>query len=166
MTLTIRVMPEHPLGPEKWHLVVLGGAFLQTARTRHRLERRTAAVLAYLALEGETPKYRLAGLLWPESSEETARGNMRQLLRRLRVLTGTDLIEGVSQIRLRLDVTSDVQQLLEASHLIEQEGELLAGEDYDDAPDFAEWLAGAREMLQGSRIQALKDRICESCLGS
>lgn len=152
-------MPEHPSGPEKWQLVVLGGAFLQTARTRYRLERRTAAVLAYLAVEGETPKYRLSGMLWPDSSEETARGNMRQLLRRLRVLTGTDLIEGVSQIRLRADVSSDVRGFLEGSTQLEVAGELLSGEDYDDAPDFAEWLTGAREMLLELHTRALKAQL-------
>ncbi|GEM46354.1 AAA family ATPase [Deinococcus cellulosilyticus] len=155
-------MPEHSSNPAGWHLSVLGGASLQGADTHHRLERRTAAVLAYLALEGETPKYRLAGLLWPDSSEETARGNMRQLLRRLRVLTGTDLIEGVGQIRLKPEVTSDVGTLREVFHqgnaeaVLQYEGELLEGEDYDDTPDFAEWLTGARETLRDLHLRALR----------
>ena len=48
------------------------------------LERKHAALLAWLWVEGPTPRSRLAGLLWPEASEERARGNLRQRLLKLR----------------------------------------------------------------------------------
>ncbi|WP_309571489.1 hypothetical protein [Deinococcus sp.] len=51
---------------------------------RSRPDRRTSALLAYLSIEGPTPRSRLAGLLWPEVPEGTARANLRQTLRRLR----------------------------------------------------------------------------------
>ncbi|MCL6569732.1 MAG: hypothetical protein K6T35_12870, partial [Meiothermus silvanus] len=79
-------------------LRLLGPPRLETPGGAFAPDRRAVAVLAYLALEGATPKYRLAGWLWPESGETTARNNMRQLLRRLRlaageVVLGEDLIE-------------------------------------------------------------------------
>ena len=52
------------------------------------LERKHAALLAYLRLEGATPRGRLAGLLWPEVGSERARGNLRQRLSRLRQEAG------------------------------------------------------------------------------
>ena len=45
------------------------------------LERKTAAFIAYLALEGSTAKQKLARLLWPESRDATARSNLRQARR-------------------------------------------------------------------------------------
>jgi hypothetical protein len=37
-------------------------AVVSPESVQSQLERKTAAVLAYLAVEGETPKYKLAGL--------------------------------------------------------------------------------------------------------
>lgn len=37
-------------------------------------------MLAYLALEGPTPKARIAGMLWLDSPQATARNNLRQTL--------------------------------------------------------------------------------------
>ena len=48
--------------------------------------RKAQALLAYLAMEHETPQPRdvLASLLWPESSSQLAHANLRQTLRQLR----------------------------------------------------------------------------------
>ncbi|WP_460414283.1 AfsR/SARP family transcriptional regulator [Thermus oshimai] len=60
-------------------LRLLGGASLEVeGRPPLRLERRAAGVLAYLALEGPAPRSRMAGLLWPDSPERTARNNLAQ----------------------------------------------------------------------------------------
>ncbi len=85
------------------HLHLLGTPTLES----QRLERKTAAVLAYLALEGQTHKYKLSGWLWPDSGETAARNNMRQLLRRLRVAAG-EVVLGEDLIELHSEV--DVQQ--------------------------------------------------------
>ncbi|HEU4742054.1 MAG TPA: BTAD domain-containing putative transcriptional regulator, partial [Meiothermus sp.] len=135
-------------------LLLLGAARLETPGGTLRLERKTAAVLAYLALEGATPKYRLAGWLWPESGETTARNNMRQLLRRLRLAAG-EVVLGEDLIELAPEVAVDVQQLsylqTPSLELLLQEGVLLEGLEFDDAPDFEEWLQGARADLHGLR---------------
>ena len=42
------------------------------------LERKQAALLAWLRIEGPTPRARMASLLWPEVDGERARANLRQ----------------------------------------------------------------------------------------
>jgi DNA-binding SARP family transcriptional activator len=141
-------------------LEVLGEARLLGSAEPLRLQRRAAAVLAYLALEGPTPKYRLAGLLWPDSGEEGARNNMRQLLHRLRTATGTDLVLGAETVSLSGEVTTDAVELqghvLSSRHAeaLSREGTLLGTLDFDDCPDFDAWLSQAREQLQSLRCRA------------
>jgi DNA-binding SARP family transcriptional activator len=139
---------------------VLGGARLLGRDEPLRLERRTAAVLAYLAMEGPIAKYQLAGLLWPESREETARNNMRQLLHRLRGATGAELVVGEARINLSDSLAVDAAEL-EAHALagrntqaLALSGELLAGLDFADCSELDAWLQRARERLLGLRCRA------------
>ena len=53
---------------------------------------RDAALLAWLALEGPTPRNRLAALLWPDSPAETARNALRQRLFQLKRQFGDALL--------------------------------------------------------------------------
>jgi DNA-binding SARP family transcriptional activator len=139
-------------------LTLLGEPRLHTPQGERRLDRMPAAVLAYLALQGPTPKYRLAGLLWPGSGEAGARANMRQLLHRLRK-GGADLVEGDQVIALREGVACDLQQLsaldLGTALALADAPPLLAGHEHDDAPDFADWLHATREQLRALQLQAL-----------
>jgi DNA-binding SARP family transcriptional activator len=52
------------------------------------LSARESALLAWLHLEGPTPRARIAGLLWPGGDEGRARTNLRQTLARLRRAAG------------------------------------------------------------------------------
>jgi DNA-binding SARP family transcriptional activator len=148
------------MGMTHWRLEILGEPRLVGAAGPLALHRRAAAVLAYLALEGPTPKYRLAGLLWPDSGEDTARNNMRQLLRRLRTTTGTELVLGAETVSLSGEVTTDAVDLqahvLANRHVeaLALEGQLLGTLDFDDCPDFEAWLSQAREQLETSRRRA------------
>jgi DNA-binding SARP family transcriptional activator len=139
-----------------YFLSLLGAPRLETPSKTLSLEGRLAAVLAYLALEGPTPKYKLAGLLWPDSGERAARNNMRQLLRRLRTAVG-EIIVGEDRIELGSDIEVDVKKLsyLETPslELLRREAEFLEGLDFDDAPDFAEWLESTRKELFTLRSQ-------------
>ncbi|WP_170148274.1 ATP-binding protein [Meiothermus hypogaeus] len=143
-----------------WQLQLLGGARLRGPRGESRLQWRVAGVLAYLALEGTTPKYRLASWLWPDSSEATARNNLRQALKRLRDSAGADLIVGDEQIALVDWLEVDAVQLSahafagEYAKAAALEGELLQGLDFDECPDFDEWLAATRESLNALRRDA------------
>lgn len=136
-------------------LQLLGPARLQTPNGQVVFERKTAAVLAYLALEGPTPKYRLAGWLWPESGESTARNNMRQLLRRLR-LSSNNLIQGEERIALNPQVACDACELssLNLDQVLQLDGQLLDGFDYDDTPELADWLEGVRQEFKELRWRA------------
>ncbi|HEY0096962.1 MAG TPA: AfsR family transcriptional regulator, partial [Archangium sp.] len=143
-----------------WRLEVLGGSRLLGLAEPLELQRRVAAVLAWLALEGPTPKYRLAGMLWPGSGEDTARNNMRQLLRRLRVATGADLVLGGDVVSLSERVVTDAVEL-EAhvfagrhAQALALGGTLLGALDFDDCPDFEAWVLRAREQLEGLRCRA------------
>ena len=144
----------------RWQLKVLGAARLENSEKTFKLERRTAAVLAFLALEGEAVKYHLAGCLWANSLEATARNNMRQLLRRLRTLVGEEIIVGDDRLQLAPNVLADAStlraQTFAANHMavLEHDQELLAGLAFDDCPDFEEWLFNARAGLAALRRSA------------
>jgi DNA-binding SARP family transcriptional activator/predicted ATPase len=140
-----------------YQLQLFGNPKLLTPNGMSVLERKTAAVLAFLALEGATHKYKLAGWLWANSGETAARNNMRQLLRRLRLAAG-EVVLGEDQIALHPDVSVDVQRLSSLQNptleVLSQNDELLADLEYDDAPDFDEWLLGVREELKSLRLRA------------
>ncbi len=125
------------------------------------LERKTAGLLAYLALEGPTQRSVVAGLLWPETSEPQARTNLRKVLSTLRKLG--PIVEGAKELALTTNVQVDVRSLLEPAAdeptAPEPQAVLLAGLDYDDCPDFAEWLLTWRERLREAQVQRLEKGI-------
>ncbi|MDO9459627.1 MAG: AfsR family transcriptional regulator, partial [Alphaproteobacteria bacterium] len=56
--------------------------------------RKAWALLAYLAVEGSATRSRLAGLLWSDNDEASARRNLRRELHRLREAGLADLVGG------------------------------------------------------------------------
>ncbi|PZA07326.1 MULTISPECIES: AAA family ATPase [unclassified Meiothermus] len=142
-------------------LELLGVPVLQIQTRQLRpVERKTAGILAYLTLEGSTSRSKLAGLLWPESPEATARNNLAQALRRLKQATGAELVRGGDVLELQgleVDVAA-----LEVAHfagrhaeVVQSRGRLLEGHDYDDCPDFDDWLLIRRERLDDLRRNSL-----------
>jgi DNA-binding SARP family transcriptional activator/Tfp pilus assembly protein PilF len=154
-------------GTPRWRLILLGQARVEGVGPARRpawqapLERRAAALLAYLALEGPTPRSTLAGLLWPDSMEQTARANLRQRLKRLRESLGTELVLPGEVLRLRpgLDVDAASLESLaflgEAQEVVARSGTLLAGLDYDDLPELETWVLTARARAHALRRSAL-----------
>ena len=63
------------------------------------LTAKTQALLCYLAVESEHPHRRasLAGLLWPEQPEETARNSLRQALHQLQHAIGESFLRVTPQ---------------------------------------------------------------------
>jgi DNA-binding SARP family transcriptional activator/tetratricopeptide (TPR) repeat protein len=148
-------------GSQSVRLGLLGGALLHAPnRKAWKLERKTAALLAFLTLEGGTTRSRLAGLLWPDSIESTARNNLSQAARRLREGAGIALLTGDDSLGLNPELSIDVAQLeLEAfagndETVLGFAGELLEGLDYDDCPEFQDWLLIKRESFLGLRRDA------------
>jgi len=143
---------------------------------RVRLERRAAATIAWLALNGASLKSSLSALLWPDSPPATARNNMRQLLRRLRLASGGSPLVDADTERLELapGVQVDVAALKAAAEsrqpievlaaLWSEEHVLLSGYDFDDCPELARWLEGARAGIDGWVREAREARIADFTL--
>jgi len=106
-----------------------------------------AALLAWLALEGPTPRNRLVALLWPGSPHEQARNTLRQRLFQLKKQLGVALVEGQATLQLAAGVQHD---LLDS-------GELLADVPLDLGGEFATWLAQQREQRCMRARQTLAD---------
>lgn len=102
------------------------------------LERKPAAIVAYLAIEGPTPRGRLAGLLWPEVDEARARGNLRQCLSKLRRIAG-DAVQEDAHGRLVLAAPP------RCGDAAQPDVPLLGSYDYADCDDFSAWLEGQRD---------------------
>ena len=101
-----------------------------------------ALLLAWLALEGPTPREKLAALLWPDSPSDAARNALRQRLFRLRKQVGVDVVTGSTTLALAPDVAHD---LSDASALL---GDLAQ----PDSPELDAWLA-RRRASQRARLQ-------------
>jgi DNA-binding SARP family transcriptional activator/replicative DNA helicase len=137
--------------------VLLNGQVLET------LDRRSALLFAYLALEGSTPRSKMAGLLYPNNTDDTARANLRQRLKRLRDTFGTDLIVPEDTLRLRPDLEVDAVQLESLAFTGEYEkailfgGKLLPHLEPEDSPELSEWLDATRERLNLAWREALEN---------
>ncbi|WP_027483228.1 BTAD domain-containing putative transcriptional regulator, partial [Deinococcus pimensis] len=151
---------------QPWRVQLLGPVRLQGPQgVERRAERKLAALLAYLALEGATSRSRLAGLLWPDSPEPTARNNLSQLLRKLRLLARQDLVIGAETLELTPDVEVDAARIRDhfargrTAELLATDGPLLEGLRYDDCPDLDDWVNAERERLTEWRGLALRAEI-------
>jgi PAS domain S-box-containing protein len=131
---------------------------------------RQRALLAYLALSSrnEFSRSHLAGLLWPEVSEDEARHSLRQCLSTIRRALGGDAgaltLEGdrvgLDRARFETDVdrlrqlssSADPADWRGASELCR--GELLAGLDLGGTP-FDDWLAHQRRAGSDETIAVL-----------
>jgi DNA-binding SARP family transcriptional activator len=114
------------------------------------LERKQAALLAWLSVEGPTPRARIAALLWPEVDDERARANLRQRLAKLRALDADLLVDDGRLLALSADVKVEPEDVVQ--------GTLLSAFDYADCEVFAQWLDGQREAARTLRQQAWRDR--------
>ncbi|MBC7663904.1 MAG: AAA family ATPase [Caulobacter sp.] len=108
-----------------------------------------AALLTWLALEGPSPRARLAQLLWPAKDPEAARNSLRQRLFQLRKALGADLVEGSTTLALAEGVAHDLD---DADTVLGQ----TAGEDL--APgEFAQWLDAQRQRRRDRVRRALAE---------
>ena len=138
--------------PSSVSLNLLGNPSLEVAGKVRFLERKTAGVLAYIALERQVSREQIASLLWPDVLDRSARTNLRQVLWRLRSYE-TDVVVGQGLLMLDPAVQVDVRQFklatLEGRDLEQAswQGELLNGKDFSDCPSFEEWLQGQRRHI-------------------
>jgi DNA-binding SARP family transcriptional activator/tetratricopeptide (TPR) repeat protein len=108
---------------------------------------RDAALLAWLALEGPTPRTRLAELLWPESEPGVALNALRQRVFQLRRPFGDGLLVGHATLSLAEGVTHD---------LTDSDGVLGIG-THALGPELLAWLA----LQRGRRRQRVRQSLAD-----
>ena len=124
-----------------------------------RIDVRAGLVLAYLALAGPTSRDRLAGLMWPDTDRRRARGNLRQLLLRLRLAAPV-----VREAPVHLDpaVQVDVHAVLDDPWTSSEAGGLLAAVDVTFNPALQEWLNAERSRFAHTVHARLAERRIEA----
>lgn len=105
------------------------------------LQPMDAALLAWLALQGPTPRGRLAELLWPASAADAARGALRQRLYKLRHALGAELVVGSTTLALADGTVHD----------LDGERGLLEGLALPVGGEFDQWLAHERQRRRLAR---------------
>lgn len=145
---------------------MLGTAALQAhGEAFTPLERKAAALLAYLALEGPSRRAQLIGLLWPDTREVAARNNLVHLLRKLRRSADAVPVVGAEVLSLARDLVSDVLEAQEAfvrgeyTVVLRFEGEVLQGLVYDDLPDLDLWVEAQRGRWREWQGVALRQEV-------
>ena len=113
----------------------------------HTLQRRDAALLAMLVLDGPAPRSRVALQLWPDADPEGARNNLRQRLFRLRRTAARDVVTADDVLRLADGIGHDLAPPVRRPDETPQAaaGELLGGLDYADCAELGDWVDAARE---------------------
>ncbi len=130
------------------HLLLSAGPALRVGDGRGiALAPRDALLLAWLAIEGATPRTRLAQLLWPDSAAEAARNTLRQRLFQLKKLCGAELVQGQATLVLADGVRHD----------LEDSDDVLAGVALEPGAELAEWLARQR----GRRRERVRQSLAE-----
>ncbi len=110
------------------------------------LAARDAALLAWLAIEGPTPRARICALLWPDGSDVQARTALRQRLFRLKKALGRDIACGAAVLALAPGVRHDLAEAVD----------LLGGLGLPDAPELDTWLRDQRERRRGEEQEGLR----------
>jgi len=127
------------------HLELAHHAYVRAESGTHALPPRDAALLAWLALEGPTPRARLATLLWPASDATAARNTLRQRLFQLRKLVGADIVAGTGTLALASGVDHD---LADSDTVLGDMADEIGGE-------FTAWLSQQRARRAGRLRRAL-----------
>jgi predicted ATPase/DNA-binding SARP family transcriptional activator len=162
---------------QELHVRVLGGTKLAVGG-RPLVELASAkatALLVYLAVTGRAhPRAALAGLLWSDLPESTARANLRLVLTKLRRALPDHVEAGRQTVTLAADqpvwvdalevdrlaaAGGDDRELLAAVRLCR--GEFLEGFEVQGAPLFDEWLLTRRAAFRAAML-ALMDRAIQS----
>ena len=121
--------------------------FLGADGSSVELAARDAALLAWLALEGPTPRSRLAALLWPDSDADAARNALRQRLFTLRKSLGFEAVVGSATLALAEGIAHDLE---DADSVLGEAAPVAGGE-------FAAWLEQQRSRRRDRTRQSLAE---------
>ena len=152
--------------PMPLRLLLLGpGGLVRDGRSVKLRSQKTLALVAYLAVEGATPRERLAGLLWESTS---ARANLRVELHHL-AQVAPGLVQrnrkALALGRVEVDLWSfraavEEGRWAEAYDLYG--GPFLDGLQGEFTPEFEDWLVHARQQLAEGKRRALETLARES----
>jgi len=130
------------------------------------------ALLCYLAVNWKPfSRSALAGLLWPQMPETAARANLRKTLQRIKpclpylavsretltINPAADLWVDASAFDTAVANRMDIRRLQEAASLYQ--GSFLDGLDFDDLPEFEQWVFTQREHRHAVAIEILTSLI-------
>ena len=116
-------------------------------RTEVALAPLDAALLAWLALEGPTPRAHITALLWPDKDIEAARNSLRQRLFKLRKQLGVELIEGTTTLALANGVQHD----------LDDADSVLGDINIEIEGEFVTWLEHQRSRRRARMRQSLAE---------
>lgn len=145
-----REAPADPAAGTRLALATSPATCQPPGQPARELGSRDAALLAWLAIEGPTPRARLATLLWPDSDTEAARNALRQRLFQLRKQLGFDIASGATTLALAAGVQHDLADALT----------VLGDSAHGHSEDFLQWLQAqrlARSQRQVGRWAAQAD---------
>lgn len=142
------------------HLRLLGAPTIgRPGSTPHALERKDAALLAVLAIEGMRGRDELATWLWPSATAKTAAGSLRQRIFRLRRRLDHEVVQAGERLRLLPDIVTDLQPPPDAAD--PDEPPLLDGCDYADCAELAAWVGLQRDRRRRQRLERLGERMAD-----
>ena len=153
-------------------LFLLGDPYAETNGMGVKLgSSKTIAVIAYLAAHKQSQnRDRVISLLWPDSTEESGRKNLRNALWSIRRVLDEDIIVTEhDQIALSQTVWVDIDQLQkldEDQHCVSEElftgikyGVFLDNIKLAHSPEYEVWMMGERERLLQQYLRILKKQI-------
>jgi DNA-binding SARP family transcriptional activator/tetratricopeptide (TPR) repeat protein len=122
-------------------------ALIAPEATAISLERKDAALLAVLAIEGEVSRDWLAAMLWPDVPLKTANNSFRQRVFRLRRRCSHELVRTGDLVRLADGVVHDAVRspIVAADPAGLPDGEFLGGHDYGADGSLSDWVRTQRE---------------------
>lgn len=147
-------------------LTLLGGFLLQVGDEVVEMPAGAQRLVAVLALRGRLSRSRLAGMLWPETTEHRALASLRTGIWRVNQSVDRLVNTTGATVDLASDVDVDVRRLIQAarSSLREDDGSEMAAAFavFDDGGDLLpdwddEWLLADRERLRQVRLHVLED---------
>ena len=108
------------------------------------LHLRDAALLAWLAIEGATPRTKLAVLLWPRSAPDVAGNALRQRVFQLNRQSGAELVSGHTTLAPADGIVHDLDDSMQ-----------VLGDAHDAlGPALVEWLVRQRVRRRGATLEA------------
>jgi DNA-binding SARP family transcriptional activator/tetratricopeptide (TPR) repeat protein len=134
-------------------------AFEHPDGRRTPIDNKDALLLAFLAIEGPTPRSQLASFVWPDVDRERARSSLRQRLFRMRRALGLDLLRDGEVTALSADVPTDLDRPDAAAEVVL--APLLGGFEWKGDGEAGPWLASRRLQHEDTQLDWLAQRCSE-----